>query len=170
MVGRQGSSLKSRGNMIQPAEIREVLYRETGALAEMVQLEEETQEALIQGDAQGLEALNQRKNQLMEAMSGLELQRTGALPANLTLKEYISRSSPDEADELEGLRQRLLQLFDSLHRLQDINRHLLQHNLKFIEYAMNALFPGSQEAHLYASSGEIDKTNVFSARLLDSNA
>ncbi len=136
----------------------------------MVQLEEQTQEALVQVDARKLETINHRKNQLMETMSGLELQRSQFLPENLTLKEYIRRESPAGTDDLEGLRLRLLQLLDSLHRLQDINKHLLQHNLKFIEQTMNVLFPRHQEEHLYASSGEIDKPNQFSARLLDSNA
>ncbi len=169
-------------------------------LQEMVLLEEQTQEVLIQGDARRLDELNQRKNRLMEALGALELQRSQAVPGKMTLREYIDRlressatggyfsqetSLPGAAPgrqqaaldrsenplaELESLRANMLQLFNALQRLQGINKHLLQHNLKFITQTMSVLFPQQQEEPLYDTSGEMERKNLHSAKLLDSNA
>lgn len=152
------------------AGIKDILFEETKLLAEIVRLEEETQGVLIQGDAKKLDELNQLKEKLLEQMGQLEVQRSDTVPDELTLKEYISREAPGDAAELEELRVQLLQLNNSLQRLQEINKHLLQHNLKFIQYAMQVLFPQQQQEHLYAPSGEMEKKDLPSSKLLDSNA
>lgn len=149
--------------------LKDVLLAQGEVLQAMVELEEETQQVLVRGDARALKAINARKKEFMEKMNFLEEKRSELLPGNLTLKEYISRENPSEAEELEKLRTHLLHLHSFLQRLQKINKHLLHHNLKFIEYALRVLFPHN-DGSIYARGGEIKQGGSFFPTLLDSNA
>jgi len=167
--------------------LREVLAAEAQLLEQMNTVEEETQNVLIKGDARALQGLNERKEGLIAAMEKLEQQRksllpgtgsgagTGTAPAtatgagDITLKDYIRRENPPRAGELESLRRRLLRLQSSLHKRQSMNRHLLHHNLQFVQHAVSTLFPGKDDS-LYHPSGQVEKKPPTAASFFDSSA
>lgn len=154
--------------MINTDHLQEILAGEVEILEKLVEIEEKTGNILLEGDAKALHSLNSQKEGLIQKLSEAEKQRKSIYKSNLTLKEYISKEKIRETGELERLRRCLLQLQKSLQRQQKINRNLLNHNLRFLEYVLNRFFPQGGGSH-YVSSGEL-KQNYFSSGLLDSNA
>lgn len=149
--------------------LKGVMAAEASLLEELVALEEETVKLLLEGDAKALQEANEQKEALVEKMKELEKERRLLLPPGITLKEICRRENPPVAAELEDMRRRLLQLNFSLQRLVKVNRHLLKHNLQFVEYALKALLP-QEEGPLYAPSGQLKERLSSAAGLLDSNA
>ncbi len=163
--------------------LREVLTAEAQLLEQMNAVEQETQNVLVKGDARALQGLNERKEGLIAEMEKLEQQRKSLLPGfpgfpgfpaspacgDITLRDYIRRENPPRAGELESLRRRLLRLHSSLQRRQSLNRHLLQQNLQFVQYAVGALFPGKDDS-LYHPSGQVEKKPPTAASFFDSSA
>jgi flagellar biosynthesis/type III secretory pathway chaperone len=154
--------------MVELSRLKAVLAEEVRLLEEMVDIEEKTGRILIEGDAGALQGFNLRKEELVEKMKEMEQQRGMLLPRGLTLKEFYHRESTPGAGELENLRIRILQLYTSLQRRLKVNRHLLKHNLQFMEYALNIIFPRKDEP-LYSSSGQVKLGEGFSSGLLDSS-
>jgi flagellar biosynthesis/type III secretory pathway chaperone len=154
--------------MVESALLRNILQEEVELLEKMDKTEEETGYILIQGDAKALEKLNLHKDELLQKLNAKEKQRREILPPGITLKEFLAREDPPEARDLQGLRNRLLQLQSSLKRKQKVNLHLLNYNLRFLEHALKILFP-RREGLLYASGGQVKQSN-YSSALVDSNA
>lgn len=154
--------------MIDTIYLQQILAGEVEALEELLKIEEKMENILIEGDAKALHGLNMQKEELINIINGAEKQRRGVYTSSLTLKEYISKEKPPAAEELERIRRRLLQLQGSLQRQQKINRHLLKHNLRFLEYVLEGLFP-QKGVPRYLSSGEVKQKTIASG-LLDSNA
>jgi flagellar biosynthesis/type III secretory pathway chaperone len=154
--------------MIDSICLQQILAGEVEALEELLKIEEKMENILIKGDAKALHGINMQKEELIKIINEAEKQRRGAYTSSLTLKEYISKEKPPAAEELERIRKRLLQLQASLQRQQKINRHLLRHNLRFLEYVLEGLFP-QKGVPRYLSSGEV-KQKIIVSGLLDSNA
>lgn len=150
-------------------ELKAVLEETAEVLEEMLELEEKTQQALVQRDAGLVEQLNLQREELQHKMGSAEAKRAGLAPKGLSLKEYVLTHNPPETEDLLGLRKRILQLLSSLKRLQKINHNLLSHNLQFFEAALDTLFPG-RDCASYAPSGRLQKGNLPSSGVLDSNA
>lgn len=155
--------------MVDFSRLKAVLAAEMGLLEELVELEEKTVQILVEGNSEALQKANLQKEALVEKMKEMEKQRRLFLPSGVTLKEICRRENPPEAEELENIRKRILKLHSSLQRLLKVNRHLLKHNLQFVEYALNILLP-QEEGPLYASSGQLKERLSSATRLLDSNA
>ncbi|HHT46207.1 MAG TPA: flagellar protein FlgN [Firmicutes bacterium] len=154
--------------MIDTVCLREILDEEVEILEGLLGIEEKLGSILLEGDARALHSLNFQKEELIRNLISAEKRRRGLLTSGLTLREIISKEASSKAGELESLRRRLLQLQSSLQRQQKINRHLLKHNLRFLEHILDSFFPHRGDPH-YASTGEL-KHKHFLHGLLDFNA
>ena len=152
---------------VLPVNLRDILAKELFLFQELLAMEEKAYTILIEGEAKSLEVLNLQKGKLIQEVDRLEKERINLIPMGMTLKEYL-KENPFEAEELQNLRKALLQVHQSLKRIQKINRHLINHNLKFMEYAFSCLFPERGEK-LYVSSGEMRQKSSFSG-IINSNA
>jgi flagellar biosynthesis/type III secretory pathway chaperone len=155
--------------MVESSRLKEILAEEVRLLKEMVALEEKTMQILMEGNACALAEANLQKEELVKKMAEIEKQRRVLLPSGVTLREFCRRENPPDAGELEELRLHLLRLHSSLQRMLKLNRNLLKHNLRFVEYALNIIFPRKEEP-LYASSGKVKEQLPLSTGLVDSNA
>lgn len=135
--------------------LKEILLEEKKILEGILSLEKASQEALIQGDAPKLEALNWEKGQLIKVMQDLETRR------------QHRQQEKDLLPGWEGLRRELLAILTALGRVQKINERLLQHNLHFIHQVTAAFYPAAET--FYAASGEKENSPPFPPGILNSS-
>ena len=145
--------------MLGSSSLKDILAEEASLLGKMVDAEEETQKLLLKGDAEALQNLNMQKEKYMQKLQELENKRGRLIPEKLTLKEYISRYNPPESAEMSSLRVSLLRLHERFKKSQEINRHLLQQNMQFVNYIISMLAPQAVEGQRYSPSGEVEVKN-----------
>ncbi len=155
--------------MVNSLKLLEILEKEAKVLQEAVELEDRFYTVLVERDGKALAELNGEKGQLAAAMEALEEERRAAMPAGLTLKEYLSGEDPPGAAELERLRQSILALHGTLQHKQKITRRLLLFNRRLVRQALQLLAPDAGES-LYCAAGEKIQGQFLRAGLLDSNA
>lgn len=153
--------------MLKSSSLKEILTEEAHLLEKMVDAEEETQKLLLKGDAEALHNLNMRKEEYIQKLHEMEDKRQDLIPEKLTLKEYIIRYNPPGSVEMSSLRVSLLRLHDRFKKSQEINRHLLQQNMQFVNYIISMLAPQAVEGQRYSPSGEVE---VKKPGLFDVNA
>jgi len=118
-----------------------VLTTKRTSMEELLVLLQDEQRGIIEIDLVGLELLDDRKREILTAMDRnnaecRQLLKEAALELKLdksdTLSPIISKAAPPVRETLKGLQARLLELGETMNRLLDFNRELLEGSLRHV--------------------------------------
>lgn len=139
--------------MAVSADIASLVARELSFLKQFTALLANEQDALVKGDIDGLPALAERKNRLIEELSGLAGERERALRA---LSLPAGREGMDAWAKTGGGKDwnALLTLAREARGLNDINGKLVSERLRHNQKALQVLTAASERAALYGPDGQ----------------
>lgn len=156
--------------MLQLASLKEILEKELALIDELIGQEEKMQKLLIRGDAPEVEKLNAVREQKIVELEGLEEERCFLIPQGKSLKGLLEEEEGAEKDELKNLGKKMFQRYTVLKRIQELNQHLLKHNINFSRQMRETLFPQTADDSYYPSKRKVKTSYPASAGLLDINA
>jgi flagellar biosynthesis/type III secretory pathway chaperone len=138
------------------------LSSKSTALEELIALLQDEQRSIIEIDLAGLESLDARKRELLTSMGRNNAECRLLLKAAAeelkiekteSLSPLISKVAPPLRDTLKGLQSRLLELGDTLNKILDFNRELLEGSLRHVRESMEFLNSFFTRRSTYGEAG-----------------
>ena len=149
--------------MGQYTEYLAVLERETACCEALLAKSREKKEALIHNDVAAIEAITAVEADLIQSMSEAEQERLaqtrriaeklGRSPESLTISAMIELMDGPEEAELIRLRDALGGILEEQQRLNELNRSLIETQLSYIDYMINATTAPETLNNSYTASG-----------------
>lgn len=145
------------------AELEKILDQEVDAFSKLEKYILDKKDSLIKGDIEKLRDVDIEIEKLGFLTQNLETQRNEIgskfSNENLSLKEIIDIiEEEDKSRNLSFLRKKLKKIVENVQRHNNINRKLIEHSLKLIEYSINSianvLLP---EGSAYNNLGKLNK-------------
>lgn len=155
--------------------LMEKLIAISSLLDDLADLSEKKKQVVIQGDAEGLEKLLREETGLLARMKQAEEERQRAamlfaiekgMPAmGVTIGKLLEACSPSESLLLSRMQKELLEKAESLSRLNDTNRQLLQTQMDIAQYVLESSTRPTQLGVQYSGTGKDldtqDPVNLF---------
>ncbi len=150
-------------------EFADVLESAIDGHRELLRVSRQEQQAIVHGEAQRVEELMWRKQQLSGSLAELQPRQqemlrsaagaVGLDPAEVTLTRLL-RAMPRSAarTRLRDQRDELRLLASTLERTQRITTRLLLRAIQFADATMQALKAHDQENPIYAPAGHVERS------------
>ena len=163
--------------------LADILSQQVEVLADLVQLGQAKTEALTQDDpvtlerialqeaakAQELEGIEEQRHRLITALEQQAADLTGQR-IELTLGDFISLAPAPWNERLEELQTQLTTLVTEIKETMEFNHRLLLHSLALVNFSLEVLTGGEEEAATYGKPGEGKGVQKTAARVLDAKA
>ena len=160
-------------------QLLQVLDRECGLHDQLRTILRAEQQVLVNADAAGLEAKVREQEFLIEEIRRLEASRLGLMAHlsrqlgipidDLTLERVIELSEPEQASALQLVRDRLRSVVHDVRRMNELNRHLVENGLRFVEENIAVLFGVGEEGLFYRQPRKAKRPSEV-RRLIDRKA
>jgi len=143
------------------------LEKERDAYAEMIRLSAGKRDAVVEGDIEGLERVMDGEREVLAGIAELAAKReeqcgriaeeSGVAEGEITLSRLIA-VFPDEElrARAEEARQGFIATVKELHRTNEVNRELLEAQLKNISASLTMFSQVSQVSGVYGKDGEMN--------------
>ncbi|HEY4554462.1 MAG TPA: flagellar protein FlgN [Bacillaceae bacterium] len=113
-------------------------------------------EILKKGDADSLQSLMREEQKYMTAIAMMENERQTAAKAflkkgraeGLTISDCIEAATPEAAETLRNLQQKILYVIEKLQVQNDLNQQLIYQSLQFVNMSLD-LFQPKHESSVY---------------------
>lgn len=147
------------------AVLHDVLQRLVEHHGALQTLKERERAAVLRVDLDALDACNREQDRIQVDLVIQEQRRRqavahlaeawGAVPEALTLSAICARLPNDEAEPLRALGQTLAERVETVRRLNDTNRTLVEHALEFVKDAVRWLAGSAGLGQTYTARGEV---------------
>ncbi|QQY79146.1 flagellar biosynthesis/type III secretory pathway chaperone [Keratinibaculum paraultunense] len=124
-------------------ELISILEKERDILYELKDITFEKTDILVENQVEKLENVNKLEENLINQMATFEEERlklmyNWGLDINMTLNKVIE-NIPDEGNELEVLKEELLELMMDIQSRNALNNDLILENLQWLDFNMNLI-------------------------------
>lgn len=152
-------------------EYKNLLLEHDSLVAKLLELAEEELEALKANDLKGLQKVISQQQRLSDELFDLEKKRMAlqaqlaeeyGISPHISLRELLASSLPG-IDELEEVGQRILDNFNKLKEVNELNNLLIRQSLAYINKILKAVLPQGQAT--YSPSGQINNTEPVNIKL-----
>ncbi len=139
-----------------------ILTREKECCEALLAQSHKKKEALVQNDVAAIEAITSVELDLIQSMTDVEQERLAqtrriaenlGIAEELTIHKMIELSDGAEAAQLKKLRDDLSSILEEQLRLNELNNSMIEAQLTYIDYMLNATTP-STLTNSYTASGD----------------
>jgi len=142
------------------------LREKESLLEKLILLLDDEQNRIVHLDAAGLESCTEEKNRALNALARKKaccrealdsVARDVSLPADGNLSAILEKvGSPDSRAVLENLQRRIIELVDSLNRINNVNRDLLTSSLSLVNRSLDFFAGRMGTVRTYGDTGRVE--------------
>jgi len=157
-----------------------LLEREVELHDRLLRLLREEQALIIEADGDGLDRKVREQEFLVEEIRQLEVdrlalmaelsRRLGVPQDDLSLDRLCGMVEEDQQAALTLVRARLRAVVDDIRKVNDINRHLIENGLQFLQENIQVLFSAGEEEQLFYRPARHERRTAEVRRLVDRKA
>lgn len=145
-------------------EFKELLIQENALIEQLITIGNQKKD--LMNKAEQVAMLANQEQRLVEELEKLERERIilfDVLAPGQTLMEWLAQARPENSG-LETEAQRLLENFDTLRNIHELNKQLLQESLNFVQFSLSLLVDETPKT--YARGGTTSQTrSIFDRKV-----
>ena len=143
----------------------EILKQQADIYNYLLDKSKEKTDIIIEGKVDELDRITKLENTLVSDIAKMESRREalvnkiaeeiGTTSDQVTISELIKKIDKNEAEELEGLRNRISGILNELKNINELNSMLIKNSLEYAEFSLNILSTARVSDNNYGDSGKV---------------
>ncbi len=150
--------------------LRNIMEKEEADYCRLLTLSEQEKDAVIQNDIPTLSSILEKQQEVLTDINGLEaekqrivsvIRREANLPeGGLGVQDVIKTAPEPLHRELRGLLTEIEDISKRIHRINSLNRTLIETQLQYTQFCMNTLTGRDAAPATYSGSGRVQESSA----------